>query len=143
MCPAAGLAYPKNVPTFLRRASPILRASLLALLVLGLVTKPVLTSVFELHAADHAVAAHADDPSQDQSAVNDHDPSGRDDQPQEDRTQSGHGLWHVGHCGVAYADTVVALSLPLVPYQATVIPLPLASPVALRHITGPFRPPIA
>lgn len=143
LCLMAALAYPVRVITCLRRASILLRASLLALLVLGIVIKPILASAFELHTADHALSVQDNDPDHDPSEGVDHDLPGIDGERGQDHTQGVHGLLHEGKCGGAYSDTVVALSLPLAPYQATLIPLPVISPVSLQHIAGPFRPPIS
>jgi len=125
------------------RLPTLLRASLLALLVLGIVIKPVLSAAFELHAFDHAVSTHVDDHGHDQAGADDREASGLDDQPGQGEAQGLHSLLHEGNYSGAYTDSIVVLSLPVVPYDAMAIPLPDASPVSLQHLTGPFRPPIA
>ena len=129
--------------TSVLRLSTLLRASLLALLVLGIVIKPILASAFELHTADHALSLQDNDSDHDPSDGRDHNLAEIDGERGQDHTQGVHGLLNEGKCGGAYSDTVVALSLPLAPYQATLIPLPVISPVSLQHIAGPFRPPIS
>lgn len=142
LCLIDAVAYSMGVISCRSRMSAFLRASLLALLVLGIVIKPILASAFELHTADHALSAQGDG-GNDRPDADDHDQSGNDGGPGQDHAQGAHGLLHESKCGGAYSDTVAALKLPLAPYQATVIPYFDSSPVASHHVTGQFRPPIA
>ena len=120
-----------------------LRASLLALVALGIVIKPMMASDFELHSVDHELAVQAHGHDHQASSAHDIDPSAPAGDVGQDHVQGSHGLLHESKCGGAYSDSVVALSLPLAPHLATVVATPAASPVALQHIPGPFRPPIA
>lgn len=127
----------------LRRLPDLMRASLLALLVLGIVIKPVLASAFELHAFDHAISTLGNDHGHDQPGAEDHEASSLEGQPSQSDAQGLHSLLHEENNGGAYFDCMVAVNLPDVPYAAMVLPLPVASLVSLQHIAGPFRPPIA
>jgi len=121
---------------FAARLSTLLRASLLALLVLGLAVNPTLTFVGELHGADHTRAVNA--------VGHHHDEAGlHDDAPDTDHTEGAHGLLHQSSGGGSFSDSVAVIKLPAVPYEPVVIALPTPLPVPLQHVTGPFRPPIA
>ena len=121
---------------FTARLSILLRASLLALLVLGLAVNPALTFVGELHGADHALLAEAGGHHHDEAGLH-------DDAPDTDHTEGAHGLLHQSSGGGAFSDSVAVITLPAVAYEPVVIALPTPLPVPLQHVTGPFRPPIA
>ncbi len=124
-------AMPLIAARFLKR----LRASLLAFLVLGLVINPSLTFVSELHGADHAVATQADGHHHDNAGLH-------DGAPDSDHTEGTHGLLHQSSGG-AFSDSVAVITLPAVVYALVMVALPTPLTVALQHLTGPFRPPIA
>lgn len=129
------MAYPDSMILSPARLSTLLRASLLVLLVLGLVIKPALAFVGELHAIDHALATQADEHEHEQA-------DGHDDTPDPDHSKGAHALMHQATSAGAFTDDLAVLTLPTVAYEPVVVPGPAASPVALKHITGPFRPPI-
>lgn len=143
----------------LARSLPVLlRASLLVLLVVGVIVRPMLNQISELHSVEHAVladvAAHG----------HDHDGHGHDhpaehpgDQPGDDlgdrspdqlpctdldHAKGAHGLMH-------QADTGPSASLAGLPAQfghpmrAGKLLMPAAGPLPPQIPSSPFRPPIA
>lgn len=118
-----------------RRCLNLLRTSFLVLLVLGLLIKPVLNTIGELHAIEHAQLADAD------GHGHDHDRD-QDDEPGQDHTKGAHGLMHQANVGAA-ADISPALALlPHVP-ATRALPLSGAAAVPAQYLSTPFRPPIA
>ncbi len=122
--------------------SQLLRASVLALLVLGLMIKPVLAQLSELHAAEHALAvaadAHGDD--HDHSA----DDTGDGGSPEEDDHAIGaHGLMHQSGGSITLIGLVPSISVPMV--YARMPDLPIHDAIGVPHevLSSPFRPPIA
>ena len=120
----------------LPRLFALLRMSMLVLLMLGIVGRPLLNEIAKLHAIEHAALAaeshaHAHD-----------DPTMPDPDPDPDHSQGGHALMH-------QADFSASSSLP--PSIATRIAMPLSSAVPVlqlgefpqRPAGSPFRPPIA
>lgn len=112
-----------------------LRLSLLALLVLGQLARPLMEQIGEVHAAGHAVLAAGDvDHSHDHP---DHDPA-----KDPDHTKGIHGLMHQGDAGPS------AALWPTWGF-ATTLPPPASPPMAVTTALRPqvpnslFRPPIA
>lgn len=117
------------------RAYAALRASLLVLLVLGVMIRPVLNQVGDLHAAGHATFVagdHGHDHSDD-----DHDP---DTYP--DHTKGAHGLMHQADTGTS-AGIWVSWALPPALLLTSVLPMPDSASVHPQQPSSPFRPPIA
>lgn len=135
----------------IRPLPSILRASLLALLVLGLIIKPVLSQISDLHSVEHAALAmaseHDGDHDHGHEHHHDHDhgaPEGSPKaDPDEERGKGAHGLMH--QVGVGGASLDIASSLLVVPVipPTTVLPMPKTSSVPLQNLATPFRPPIA
>jgi hypothetical protein len=113
-----------------------LRASLLLLLVLGLVVRPVLNHVGELHGIEHAATAaaeHGHAHPGDDSHVSDHD---------SDHTKGTHGLLHQADAGAAAGI--------LIDFGVSALHMPKAKAPSLEFLaeprrlpSTPFRPPIA
>ncbi|GAA4797753.1 hypothetical protein [Lysobacter hankyongensis] len=126
----------------LARAKRFLRASLLALLVLGLMIRPVLSGLSEMHAADHAMAIgeHADG----HPHPEDHAPPSQADDgtPMEDHTSGTHGLMHQpgGHNTL---ELVAEIRIPSAPRAVENPPDLARSGLPLQPPSTPFRPPIA
>lgn len=124
---------------FSSRLLSALRAITMALLLLGVVLNPVLAYVGDIHELEHASVGSptdADDHHQAETAVADGDTA--DDRAAE----VWHGLMHVGH---GHADSTPAFLVPMiaaVPQNHAVVSPPTAPLTPLRHIAGPFRPPI-
>lgn len=132
---ASEFAYscPVIIPAL--RLSTFLRASLLALLVMGVALKPMLASVCEMHVLGHTLAV--------QAHGHDHAESKPEHAIDHDHARGAHGLLHEDDSGSAYADIMFVVVLPTVSFEPLLVSLPAASPVPLKHISGPFRPPIA
>ena len=121
----------------LSRHRSFLQACAFALLLLGVVCKPVLAFVGELHAVEHAaLAGHADD--HDSGHGDDHGNDGEDP----GHALGGHGLLHQCSGGTGSIPSLHPL-LILTVVPATVLPPVDASPPARPTLTLPFRPPIA
>lgn len=117
------------------RLHVLLRASLLALLVLGVVIKPVLAPLCDIHALGHALRdyQHAQPSTVLERA---------EQQLDQHSEQSGHGLVHEGDSGSAYADNNVRIELIPVRFEAQRLFLPSPPSVPLEFDGVPFRPPI-
>jgi hypothetical protein len=118
-----------------RQTLKILRASLLVLLVLGLLAKPMLNQIGDLHSLEHAVLADADGHGHDHG--DDHD-----DEPGQDHAKGAHGLMHQANIG-AFSD-----SLPTIAFLSrcafpTALPVPDLPSAPRQFAATPFRPPIA
>jgi hypothetical protein len=112
-----------------------LRASLLVLLVLGLVIKPVLNQIGELHSIEHAALADAD------GHGHDHDDD-QDDEPGQDHTKGAHGLMHQANLG-ASTDALPTLAIQPLQSFSLALPIPDCSAAPRQFAATPFRPPIA
>lgn len=133
---------------FARSLPVLLRASLLVLLVVGVIVRPMLNQISELHSFEHAALADVN------AHGHDHDGHGHDhaadhsdpapDQPpctDPDHAKGAHGLMH-------QADTGPSASLAGLPVQfghpmrAGKLLMPAAGPLPPQIPSSPFRPPI-
>jgi len=117
-----------------RRHLSLLRIGFLALLVLGLVAKPLLVQIGELHAVEHARSVDAD------GHGHEHE-TDVDDEPDQDHTKGAHGLMHQANVG-ANADSLPTLVGLIVPPPSQAVPLGDAASPPAQHLSTPFRPPI-
>ena len=120
-----------------RKTLEFLRAGLLVLLVLGLVAKPVLNQIGDLHSVEHAVLADADADGHGHDHGDDHD-----DEPGQDHANGAHGLMHQANMG-AFSDLLPTLALLPRPVFPTVLPVPDLPSAPRQFAATPFRPPIA
>lgn len=113
-----------------------LRASFLVLLLIGLVTRPVLGLVGELHAMQHVATAsgagHGHLHHGDRTAPHDHDHG---------HVKGPHALMHQTFAGASV--DVLAVQLLLVAPPPCRVPTHSCTSVARSHRSVPFRPPIA
>lgn len=128
--------YTDNVTRFDSRLSVFLRTSLLVLLVLGVIVRPVLAHIGALHAAEHAVLADAD------GHGHTHDDD-HDDEPGTDHTQGAHGLMHQAGSGGASCEMMAMIVLPAVYECDEILSSVDISRVPAHRFVTPFRPPIA
>ena len=129
------LRYPSvvNVRRSLRR---LLRASVLALLVLGLLVKPVMVLCADAHEIQHALLAAVE------PAGIPHFHGDRDDpQPNSDATHGTRNLAQSASFAYAPITPVMAVLAPELPPIA--LPPPASTPLVERSPATPFRPPIA
>lgn len=124
-----------------RRRLPLaLRVFVLGMLALGLMMKPVLTSIGELHelahdpSGTHAVAGHAE-----------HVLDASQDEDEQDASGSAalHALIHFAHCcGQSSLASLPAIAFMAAPPCADAVVMP--EPQVLLHALSlaPFRPPI-
>ncbi len=132
----------------------VLRVGLLTLLVLGLMIRPVLSGLSDMHAADHAIAAdaqgtdhghgHDDNHSDDHSGDHRHDPAPQPDDggTGEDHASGLHGLMHQAG-GWTSAELAYDLQIPPALHRDAGPPNPAGSGQPQQSPFHPFRPPIA
>lgn len=137
----------------LARVERLLRASLLAMLVLGLMIHPVLSGLSELHASEHALALerHADDFADSRTDSHgdlhghmphhDRMPHPDDTTPTDDHASGSHGLMHQP-CGHASLDLVGAIGIPSAVRLTANPPDPVRSGRPQPPPSTLFRPPI-
>jgi hypothetical protein len=128
-----------------------LRAIGLALLALGLIIKPSMTQLNELHRAQHTLSAGELHRQSGHDHVADHaDGRGRshvgshhhDDQSGSKHTDGPHGLLHQAGDG-AFAGIAIGISLTPILDPSLALPTAAALPPIQRHLGPPLRPPIA
>jgi hypothetical protein len=128
----------------LPRLSRLLRASFMAVLLLGLIIQPVTAQLTNLHAVEHAAAALAEH-------GHDHGPgdvdltdAGGEDGPGQDEHAAGaHGLMHQCGGSTTLTSLVPTLSVPIAFARMQDLPLPASARIPRQSLTTPFRPPIA
>jgi hypothetical protein len=128
-------SYSSGVFSSFKRLPILLRASLLGLLVLAVVGKPMASSMCEIHQLGHTLAAL--------SHVSFHSDSAAERQMDTEHAKGAHGLLHGGDQGSTYADIAAVVTLPVVHFESDQIALPAESPMPPQQITRLFRPPIA
>jgi hypothetical protein len=113
----------------------ILRASVLALLVLGLLVKPILVLTADAHEIQHALLAAAGPPGIP------HFHGDRDDpQPNSDQTHGTRSLlWSAG----VFEPITPVLEVPPLDLPPIALPPLARTPLKVRSPATPFRPPIA
>lgn len=125
------------MPHFTRRLPYLLRTSLLVLLALGLLTKPVLTAISGVHSVAHPEIAAVD------GHGHSHDIQQDGEDPMEDHAQGSHGLMHQTGAGGAFDHGTARLDLPTAVQVASLLPPANQRPPSKARLTSPFRPPIA
>lgn len=114
----------------------LMRASLLAMLLLGILVKPTLIHISDLHAAEHAVLAEA------QHAHSDHDDADHAGHPADDgHTNGPHGLMHQADTGGSSIPLFSLTSAAVLPPDP-MLGMPDYAVVPRQRSTSPFRPPI-
>lgn len=126
----------------LLRCHRSLRIALLVLLALGLVARPMLGQLGDLHGVEHAVVAetvahgHAHD--SDPVATHHH----HDEPGNAEHTDGPHGLLHM-FTGVTVALPETGVQVFPLPAAGTLLPLPATPRLPGDPSSLPFRPPIA
>lgn len=135
LCRPASFAYAQMMRPPAHRPPSLLRAALLALLMLGVMIKPVLAPLCDIHALGHELRVYQHEPGNSllQNAERQFDQHAAD---------GAHGLVHEGDSGSAYADNTASIVLIAVRFDAVRLQLPPASHVPLQSVGAPFRPPI-
>lgn len=118
-------------------ATHLLRATLLALLVIGLLVRPVLNQLSDLHAVEHAMQDYADA----QAHGHAHPDLDFDHAPDADHAHGAHVLMHSGDGNASTSPGIVPVVLASLP-----LTLPLPDPHLDAEPAFPpvsvFRPPI-
>jgi hypothetical protein len=115
--------------------SGFVRAGLLGLLMLAVVSKPMVATLCDTHLLGHALATL--------SHSHFHEDSRAERQMDADHASGAHGVLHAGDQGGTYADIAAVVTVPVVRFESVLIPLPTVLPVPMQHVVRPFRPPIA
>jgi hypothetical protein len=119
----------------IQRLPVILRASLLGLLMLAVVGRPLSSLVCETHQLGHLSAAS--------SQASSHVDSLAELQLDADHANGAHGLLHGSDKGGTYADIAAVVTLPIVRFESVPVSMPTELPVTVQPATRPFRPPMA
>lgn len=119
---------------FARRLPFSLRTSMLVLLALGLLVKPVVTAISEIHTANHPELATRGHP-------HEHGSEHQDDRGA-DHAQGAHGLMHQA-TGGAFDQASARFELPAAAGADVLLPTADHRPGSQLRLTSPFRPPIA
>lgn len=127
-----------RLPSFVH----VLRASFLALLVLGLMIKPVLAQLSELHGIEHAIAAASEGFDHDHDHEHDSDDTDAGVDPESDLTDT-HSLMHQCSGATSMIGLLPSFSLAMSYARLPELPLPNAIGVPHTIASNPFRPPIA
>ena len=122
-----------------RRLQRFLRASLLTLLVLGLLAKPVVLFMCEVHSIEHARIAAADPHGI--HFEGDRDDPGDNGQSGSKHTHGANGVWQLSVA--TFASVVPDLTAGIVLMPRVALPPLRATAIEPRAPTNPFRPPIA
>lgn len=124
----------------LRRLHRLLRSSVLALLVLGLVGMPLMHVMCEVHSIEHAMLASLDPHGVhfegDQDDPGDHGQSGAK------HTHGAAGIWNQGG-GPSFAPVAPVFAMTLLAIPHVALPPMEAASIDPHAATSPFRPPIA
>lgn len=129
------------------RNAPLLttfRAIFFALLVFGLVAKPIVNQLGDLHAVEHVALTEGvvgQDHSHDGDTIH-HGSDSHDYEQHPDHIKGAHVLMHQADSGSSATPWAVEF-LPFARPPAQVVPMPDSGPPATSHRTSPFRPPIA
>ena len=118
----------------LRSIWPYLRASLLALLVVGVVIKPMLGSLCEIHAISDAVAGYVAD------LGHDSDPEHQTDR---DHASGAHDPLHEDNNSGGFAHIVGVIVVPERLNAAARQFVPAIAGIPQQYLSETFRPPIA
>ena len=113
----------------------LLRAGLLGLLLLSVVSKPISSTWCETHQLVHTISS---------LSHNDfHRDSAAERQLDADHAKGAHGSLHAGDQGSTYADIAAVVKVPEVRFESMWIASPVELPAPSQHIARLFRPPIA
>jgi hypothetical protein len=118
-----------------RPLPPPLRLTVLALVLLGVLVKPIYSTWCETHQLGHTVAALGHEKFRPDSAV--------ERQLDAEHARGAHGLLHASDDGGAYVGIAAIDPVPAVIFDSVLNPPSIALPVPVQRIARPFRPPIA
>lgn len=128
------VSYPDRMPHDCPRLRTVLRTGLLALLMLGVMFRPMVNQLSVLHDVEHAT----------QSGVNDHghdQPDDRESMPDPDHATGSHGLIHHTDTSPTANIWTAWATVPAIP-AASKLPLADLGSTRRQELTSPFRPPI-
>ena len=112
-----------------------LRFAVLALVLLGVLVKPVYSTWCETHQLGHAVARL--------SHVKFRPDSPIEHQLDVEHARGGHGSLHATDDGGAYVGVEIFAAVPTVIFDSVLNPPTVVLPAPVQRISRPFRPPIA
>jgi hypothetical protein len=127
--------YSNRVTRPLHRLPILLRITLLGLLMLSVLSRPLYSTWCETHQLSHELTAL--------SHQNLHQDSRAERQLDADHARGAHGSLHGGDQGSTYADIVAVVTVPAVHFDSVLNPLTTQLPVPVQRVAALFRPPIA
>lgn len=131
------------VSRYARQLRQLLCTSLLVLMAVSLLTRPVVSAISEIHAAAHPeLAAHGAGEHSHGDAADDADAGRTSDEGQPEHTDGLHGLMHQASGG-AFDRGVAALEVPTVSGRHLLVPAVGNIARIPERLSSPFRPPIA
>ncbi len=136
LCSAIGIAYAQKMTLSVSSLASFLRVSMLALLMMGVVIKPMLAPFCEIHALGHLLRTYSHEPGRSGLESAEH-------QLDQHNVRGAHGLLHEGDSGSAYADNAASIEVAAFTYDRIRVAPPPASAVPLQRTSAPFRPPLA
>jgi hypothetical protein len=119
----------------IKRLPLLLRTSVLGLVLLGVLAKPIYSTWCETHQLGHSLAALGHEKFRADSRV--------ERQLDAEHARGAHGLLHASDDGGAYVGIAAIDPVPAVTFDSVLNPPSIALPVPVQRITRPFRPPIA
>jgi len=128
-------SYSNPVTAPLHRLPFLLRISLLGLLVLSVVSRPLYSTWCETHQLSHELTAL--------SYQNLHQDTSAERQLDADHARGAHGSLHGGDQGGTYADIVAIVTVPAIHFDSVLNPLTTQLPAPVQRVAALFRPPIA
>lgn len=115
----------------------------MVLMALGLLTRPVVTAISEMHAVAHPeLAAHDASEHSHGESVDVADAGRTSDDGQPEHTEGPHGLMHQSSGG-AFDRGIAALEVPIVSGRHLLVPAVGNTARIPERLSSPFRPPIA
>jgi hypothetical protein len=127
--------YSFAVATSFKHLPLLLRAGLLGLLFVSVMSKPIASTWCETHQLVHTISAL--------SQQHFHDDSAAERQLDAEHTSGAHGLLHGGDQGSTYADIAAVVTMPVVRFESMRMPLLMELPLPPQPVARLFRPPIA
>ena len=126
-----------------RQLRQLFCTSLLVLMALGLLTRPVVSATSEMHPVAHPeLAAYGADEHSHGESAEDADAGRTSEDGQPEHTDGLHGLMHQASGG-AFDRGIAALEVPIVSGRHLLVPAVSDTARIPERLSSPFRPPIA
>lgn len=113
----------------------LLHLSLLGMVMLAVVGRPLYSSWCVTHQLGHTLGAFSQEKFREDSSA--------ERQLDAEHASGAHGQLHGDDVGGEYADIATAMAVPAVYFDSVPNPYLTELPVPVQHVTNPFRPPMA